>query len=105
VLISVEWSAISHHVVVSFSQSGYPIAAVSPVLAGGQPIGHAPYPEVVEENRRSLFGWIAKPPRALGFSAHAVEWEINADAALLDDDAESLRVWERWLREDSRKET
>jgi hypothetical protein len=98
VLTSVEWSTIDRHVVISFPLSGYPITAVSPVLASGESIGRAGCTEIVEDNRRRLFGWMANLPRALGLPTRAIEWEINADAALFDDDIEALRAWEHWLR-------
>jgi hypothetical protein len=98
VQISVEWSAIDHHVVIGFPLSGYPITAVSPVLVGGEAIKRACCPEIVEENQREIFAWIRQLPCALGLLASEVEWEINAEEALFADDIQMLRGRERWLR-------
>ena len=97
--VGVEWSDIDHRVAVRFPLAGYPVTRAVPQKDVESAIQEASLPILVEENRRDLFGWVARIPECLGWSP-PVEWEINAHDALFDDDVDPLREWQRHLQEE-----
>ena len=99
IVIAIEWGMTDRYVVISFPLAGYPIATVSPVLLDAEPIRRALRPQVVDENRRALFGWMARLPHALGLRSDAVQWEIDTEGILFDEDERAMRHWECWLRD------
>jgi hypothetical protein len=94
--VSLEWSHIGHYVAVRFPIGGYPITLCLPPVTVESALQKSERADLVEQNRHLLFEWMVRLPANLGW-AGSVEWEINSEDALFDEDLETLRDWEQRL--------
>lgn len=95
--VRIEWSRIDHYVGVWFPLAGYPITHAIPPETVDSAVGRSACSDVVQENQRELFTWIARLPYDLRWRG-PTEWEVNADDALFDDDAMALAEWMQRLQ-------
>lgn len=96
--ISFWWGELDRRIALRFPGFGYPVSLAAPPADAESAVRKTSRPEIVAENSRELLRWMAQIPERLGWSLPP-EWEINADDAYFDEDVESLREWERRLRE------
>jgi hypothetical protein len=94
--VALQWSHIDHSVAVRFPIGGYPITLCLPPVTVESALQKSDRADLVEQNRQLLFEWMARLPADLGWTG-AVEWEINSEDALFDEDLEALRDWEQRL--------
>lgn len=94
--VALEWSHIDHRVAVRFPIGGYPITLCLPPVTVESALQKSDRADLVEQNRQLLFEWMARLPDDLGWTG-TVEWEINSEDALFDEDLKALRDWEQRL--------
>jgi hypothetical protein len=97
--VAIEYAGLSPAVSVAFPFGGYPLTSLSPAQPGEADAVRTADAEAVGENRELLSRWVAKLPDVLGWKRSGLEWEINFDDALFEEDAAALQDCERRLRE------